>query len=117
MGELERRNLSSIVAMYFLHDDVVTNNQATGDAVEWLSKHAPHIVPQTNTGNQGYETLYTTRQPIFAPEEYSIDGTTTNATAATESELALFASNRYVADRYRWEPWPTYPNPNPNPNR
>lgn len=37
MRRLEQRNLSHLVANYFLHDDVVTNNQATNDAVQVIS--------------------------------------------------------------------------------
>eukprot|EP01047_Picozoa_sp_COSAG01_P036685 COSAG01_NODE_2875_length_6937_cov_2.860924_1_plen_432_part_00 len=68
--QLEARNLSHLVVQYFLHDDVVANNQAINDAVAWLRHHKPSIVPQTNTGNQGYDTLYQDRQPTFVPEEY-----------------------------------------------
>ena len=108
--QLEERNLSHLVVQYFLHDDVVDNNQATNDAVDWLKANHPSIVPQTNTGNQGYETLYQDRQPTFVPEEYAIDGTTTEATRETDvnAELALFESNQYVAQRYRLTPWPLF---------
>jgi hypothetical protein len=36
VGELVKRNLSHLVVQYFLHDDVVANNQAINDAVDWL---------------------------------------------------------------------------------
>ena len=75
--ELERRNLSHVVVSYALHDDEVTNSQAVGDAAEWLRLNAPSIIPQTNTGAQGPDTLYTTRQPWLIPEDYAINGETT----------------------------------------
>jgi hypothetical protein len=72
--------------------------------------HHPSIVPQTNTGNQGYETLYQDRQPTFVPEEYAIDGNTNADTRQTDvdAELALFESNQYIAQRYRLLPWPLF---------
>ena len=94
--QLQQRNLSHIVVQYFLHDDVVSNNQAINDAVNWLKANAPSIVAQTNCGNQGYDTLYQDRQATFVPEEYAIDGTVSEATrqVAVDAELALFESNQ-----------------------
>ena len=110
VAEIVRRNLSDLVVQYFLHDDVVANNQAINDAVDWLKANHPSIVPQTNTGNQGYETLYQDRQPTFVPEEYAIDGTTAAASrqAAVDAELALFEANQYIAQRFRLTPWPLF---------
>ncbi len=108
--QLEQRNLSHIVAQYFLHDDVVSNNEAINDAVDWLRANKPSIVAQTNCGNQGYDTLYQDRQPTFVPEEYAIDGSVSEATreVAVNAELALFESNQYIAQRYRLLPWPLF---------
>lgn len=108
--QLEGRNLSHIVAQFFLHDDVVTNNQAINDAVNWLKVNKPSIVAQTNCGNQGYDTLYQDRQPLFVPEEYAIDGTVTEETrqVAVDAQLALFESNQYISQRYRLLAWPLF---------
>ena len=108
--QLQQRNLSHIVVQYFLHDDVVSNNQAINDAVDWLKANAPSIVAQTNCGNQGYDTLYQDRQATFVPEEYAIDGSVSETTrqVAVDAELALFESNQYIAQRYRLLPWPLF---------
>ena len=110
VNQLEEHNFSHLVVQYFLHDDVVSNNEAINDAVNWLKANKPSIVPQTNTGNQGYDTLYQDRQPTFVPEEYAIDGSITEATReiAVEAELALYESNNYIAQRYRLSPWPLF---------
>ena len=49
VNELERRNLSHVVAQYFLHDDDAAASGAVEDSVRWLRENAPHITPQTNT--------------------------------------------------------------------
>ena len=70
--ELEKRNLTSTVAQFFLHDDDASASGAVADAVAWLRTNAPHITPQTNTfPDSGPETLYTSRQFIYSPEEYA----------------------------------------------
>ena len=109
VDQLVRRNLSHVVAQYFLHDDDAAASGAVAAAVEYLKHHAPHIVPQTNTfPDSGPSVLYRTRQPIFAAEEYAITGTTGNATAETNSELVYFANNEMIADRYRLDTWPLF---------
>ena len=55
----------------------VENDSTVLPQVEWLRENAPHITPQTNTfPDSGPESLYMSRQFIFAPEEYPITGTT-----------------------------------------
>ena len=67
----EKRNLSHVIAQFFLHDDDAAASGAVQAAVEWLRANAAHITPQTNTfPDSGPESLYMTRQFIFAPEEY-----------------------------------------------
>ena len=72
--ELEKRNLTSTVAQYFLHDDDAQASGAVEDAVRWLHDNAPHITPQTNTfPDSGPETLYRTRQVVrSSPSMFAI---------------------------------------------
>ena len=104
--QLRRRNLTHVVASYFLHDDVVTVNQATMDAVAWLRHNAPDIVPQVNSGSA--TTLYASRQHILSPEEYEINGRITNASQETANQLVMFAKNQYVAERFGLDNWPLF---------
>ena len=105
------RNLTHIVASYFLHDDVVTVNQATANDVAWLRDNAPDIVPQVNSGSAA--TLYASRQHIMSPEEYEINGRITNASLETSAQLLMFAKNQYVAERFGLDNWPVRPSPDP----
>lgn len=69
--ELEKRNATRTVAQFFLHDDDAYAQESVQDAVRWLHDNAPHITPQTNTfPDSGPETLYTSRQFIYSPEEF-----------------------------------------------
>jgi len=106
VGQLRERNLTHIVASYFLHDDVVTVDQATIDAVAWLRDNARDIVPQVNSGSAA--TLYASRQHILSPEEYEINGAITNASQETANQLLMFAGNQYVAERFGLDNWPLF---------
>ena len=109
VSQLRDKNLSHVVAQYFLHDDDAAASGAVARSVQWLHDHAPEIMPQTNTfPDSGPSALYRTRQPIFAAEEYAITGTTGNATAETNNELVYFANNEMIADRYRLDTWPLF---------
>ena len=112
VAELARRNLSHVVAQYFLHDDDADTSGAVEANVRWLKAHAPHITPQTNPfPDANPEMLYQTRQFVFAPEEYSITGRTgnaSNAAAMAQAELSHFANNQMLAERYRLDAWPLF---------
>jgi hypothetical protein len=127
--ELTKRNLTSTVAQYFLHDDDAAASGAVEDAVGWLHANAPHITPQTNTFPdsgpcvklpRGYmwplayllkwwlpcglgcsSSLYRTRQLIYSPEEYAVTGTTGNATSKTEGQLQYYENDQLIGERYR----------------
>ena len=59
--------------------------------------------------NGGPELLYTSRQQIFAPEEYVIGGDPThNSTRESLDMLAHFATTQMVAERYRLDAWPLF---------
>ena len=88
-----------------VRDDVVTNNRATLDVVNFLREHWPQLLPITNTGAQGPDTLYAQLQPMYTPEQYMISGATTNATRATNEQLALLADSAMVTERFRLSPW------------
>lgn len=64
----------------FLHDDVVTNNGMTNDVIKFLQANWPQLLPTTDTGSQGPDTLYEQRQPFLIPEEYMLSGEVSAAT-------------------------------------
>ena len=73
--ELERRNLSHIVAQIFFHDDEIGDSAATANSVRWLREHHPTITPQANTfSDSAPESLYRDGQFLFAPEQYAVIG-------------------------------------------
>lgn len=105
---LRNRSLDHMVHAIFLHDDVVTNNGMTRPMVEYLKAHWPQVLPLTDTGLEGPDTLYEQRQPVLSPEHYMLSGDTKNATMGTLDELGLFASNQMVAERFRISAWPLF---------
>lgn len=107
--ELTRRNLSRHVAQIFLHDDDSDVTQETADVVDYLLKNAPHITPLVNTfPDSGPETLYHSRIPYFSPEEYSVTGTTGNATAMLVGQLQYYHDNSMLQERYQLDTWPLF---------
>ena len=94
---LQNRSVAHLVHALFLHDDVVTNNRMTADTVAWLRRHWPQVLPLTNTGVAGADTLHEQRQPYMSPEEYMISGATTNATADANTQLGLYAGHAVLA--------------------
>ena len=86
MERLRNRSLEKMVHGVFLHDDVVTENSMTLDVIKFLKAEWPQLLPMTNAGLQGPDTLYEQRQPLMIPEEYMLSGATTNATMGTAEE-------------------------------
>lgn len=106
--QLVNRSLDGMVHAVLLHDDVVTNNAMTGVIVDYLRTHWPRMLPLTDTGLQGVDTLYEQRQPVLVPEQYQISGATTNATRAANQQLALYASDQMMAHRFGLSAWPLF---------
>jgi hypothetical protein len=115
---LRQRNLSHNVAQFFFHDDEIGDSAATADAVRWLWKNAPTIVPQANTfSDSAPESLYMDGQLIFAPEQYAIsadpsarggnyDPPGANTTAMVRQQMIMFANDQLLSERYRLDHWP-----------
>jgi len=106
--QLRNRSLDKMVHAVLLHDDVVTNNAMTAAVVEYLQKHWPQMLPFTDTGLQGPDTLYQQRQPLLVPEEYMLSGSTTNVTYGMNNQLAMYANNQMVAERFGLSAWPLF---------
>jgi hypothetical protein len=111
VGELERRNVSDVVAQIFFHDDEIGDSGATAAAVRWMRTHSPGITPQANTfSDSGPESLYRDGQFLFSAEQYAITGSDPNSnnTDMVDQQLIMFANDQLLAQRYRLDYWPLF---------
>eukprot|EP00966_Prymnesium_polylepis_P120896 2793627-Prymnesium_polylepis.2 len=46
----------------------------TNEVIKFLQANWPQLLPTTDTGSQGPDTLYEQRQPFLIPEEYMLSG-------------------------------------------
>ena len=102
VGELKKRNLTSVVAQIFFHDDEIGDSAAIANSVRWLRENAPHITPQANTfSDAAPESLYQDGQFLFAPEQCKSDTLTICARSLAVLTRALLQMRSTAAARTR----------------
>ena len=102
VGELEKRNLTSVIAQIFFHDDEIGDSAAIANSVRWLRENAPHITPQANTfSDAAPESLYQDGQFLFAPEQCKSDTLTICARSLAVLTRALLQMRSTAAARTR----------------
>ena len=111
VAQLKSRNVSDAFAAVFLHDDDAFVNEDSAALARWLATHAEKkLVPLSNTfADSGPSSLMQSKQFVFMPEEYSVNGKNVpnrNASQMAINQLVAYANNARLTSRFRLDAWP-----------
>ena len=116
--ELARRGKLDQFAGIQMHDDTIVQTGREIEGAAWLQANAPTFIPLVNqvSGTSGPQSLYRSGYFISAPEQYPIrcpHGNCTaasgvNATRLAQQQMANFAGNALVDERFGLDSWPLF---------
>ena len=125
-SELKRRGKLQQFAGIQMHDDTVVQNHREIIGAAWLQRHEPTFVPFVNqvSSTSAPQSLYRSGYFVSAPEQYSIrcpgngtgvNGTVppgnctgANATHMARQQMAAFAGDALVDQRFGLDSWPLF---------